>query len=110
MREFQTTDDEILAATKARINNYPEVAIENSSEPGSMLLQPEKADGSIFDAQGQEFKNAMNFLEESNAIPLTSDKRKPTTPKNANDLLSTLDISARRLIDTQDRCRKGACQ
>lgn len=76
---------------------------------GSMLLAPELADGSYFDAQGQEYENATNFLDKSNPIPEESRGSARSTQQDANALLDSLDDSAQKLIETQNRCRKGRC-
>jgi hypothetical protein len=100
----------MLAALRAKAMSYPEVVNEKNTEPGSMLLKPEVADGSYFDAQGDEFKNAMNFLEKSNPMAINDPLRVTTKPENANSLLKNLESSALKLLETQKRCRNGSCK
>jgi RHS repeat-associated protein len=106
----QVVDDQMMAALRAKAMSYPEVVNEKNTEPGSMLLKPEVADGSYFDAQGDEFKNAMNFLEKSNPMAIDDPLRVTTKPENANSLLKNLESSALKLLETQKRCRNGSCK
>lgn len=106
----QVLDDQITAALRAKAMSYPEVVSESNTEPGSMLLRPEAADGSYFDAQGEEFENAMNFLDKSNPMVGTDKGYKPAETRHADTLLKNLESSALKLLDTQRRCRQRACR
>jgi hypothetical protein len=85
------------------------VSVENPSGPGSILV-PENAEGSIFDAQGQEYENATNFLNKSNPNQPPSKKYEAAQPRDINKLLRQLDTSAQQFLETQNRCRAGGCK
>ena len=108
--DYETTENEITATLKARAQNEAKVVGENSSGMGNILLAPELADGSYSDAQGQEYENAENFLNNSNPIPRSSPNYKAAKPGQVNGLLDKLDSSATELLETQRRCKSPDCK
>ncbi len=108
--EYARAEEDITARLKARAQNEARVVVENPHGMGSMLLVPESADGSYFDAQGQEYENARNFLDASNPYQPPSMAFEPASRSDVNKLLRRLDTSAEQLIETQRRCKRAGCK